>query len=87
MMYFRNLSTARLTNNVSFITKDSKKIKNYKIEEPDNKPLVIMMSWLMARDKHINKFANIYVDQGFNVLHIKTLPRQLLWPEIRGSKV
>lgn len=46
----------------------------------DEKPLVVMLCWLQARQKHIEKYAELYVDQGLDVLAVQITPWQLLWP-------
>ncbi|PNF15303.1 hypothetical protein B7P43_G00970, partial [Cryptotermes secundus] len=52
----------------------------------NNTPLVVMLSWLMAKKKHILKYANFYIDQGFDVLSVSITPWQLLWP-VKGTQV
>lgn len=39
-----------------------------------------MLCWLQARQKHVEKYAKIYIDLGFDVLAVKITPWQLLWP-------
>lgn len=39
-----------------------------------------MLCWLQAKQKHVAKYAQLYVDQGFDVLAIRITPWQLLWP-------
>lgn len=84
----RFISSVELTKNLSIISNEKKtsKITNLKFEEPQEKPLLIMLSWLMARKKHIYKYADIYLNQGFDVLNININPWQLLWPT-KGSQV
>ncbi|XP_046401982.1 uncharacterized protein LOC124167958 [Ischnura elegans] len=43
-------------------------------------PLVIILPWLMSKAKHVGKFTNYYLGHGFDVLHVRTTPNQLLWP-------
>lgn len=52
----------------------------------DDKPLVIILSWLNAKQKHLSKYARVYLDQGYDVLITQITPWQLLWPG-KGSQV
>jgi Eukaryotic protein of unknown function (DUF829) len=55
-------------------------------QECNDKPLVVILSWLNARQKHLSKYAQLYLDQGFDVLITQISPWQLLWP-VKGSQV
>lgn len=81
-MMARNLSTMQVTKNMMFISdkKFEGNISNLQLVPADNKPLVIMLPWLLAEKKHVNKYAEIYTSKGFNVLSISLTPWQLLWP-------
>lgn len=52
----------------------------------EERPLTIILAWLMSQRKHIHKYAKYYLDNGFDVLTVKTTPWQLLWP-VSGSHV
>lgn len=47
---------------------------------PADRPLVIMPAWLLAKRKPLNKYAEIYLPLGFDVLTVTISPWQLLWP-------
>ncbi|XP_046384324.1 uncharacterized protein LOC124154556 [Ischnura elegans] len=53
---------------------------------PPGKSLVVLLPWLLSRPKHIQKFAKLYLDYGFDVLTVRLTPWQLLWP-VKGSQV
>lgn len=55
-------------------------------QDTDDKPLVVILSWLQAKQKHLSKYAQLYMDQGFDVLVAQITPWQLLWP-VKGSQV
>jgi hypothetical protein len=55
-------------------------------QDSNDKPLVIILSWLLAKQKHLSKYAKLYLDQGFDVLITEISPWQLLWP-VKGSQV
>lgn len=58
----------------------------YRLEKPLDRPLVVMLSWLMAKKKPLLKYAEIYTEMGFDVLTIQISPWQLLWP-VKGTHV
>lgn len=62
---------------------------NFKLrltQDIDDKPLVVIFSWLQAKQKHLSKYAQLYMDQDFDVLVAQITPWQLLWP-VKGSQV
>lgn len=84
----RNLSVLQINRNLSIISEEKKKgnVVNLTLERPDDKPLVVMLSWLMAKKKNIFKYADIYLKEGFDVLNVNVSPWQLLWPT-KGTQV
>jgi len=50
------------------------------------RPLSVILSWLMSERKHILKYAQFYLDKGFDVLTVRITPGQLFWPTT-GSQV
>ncbi|KAK9870206.1 hypothetical protein WA026_006289 [Henosepilachna vigintioctopunctata] len=83
----RTISQLVVTKNISLISKDNEtKITNLKLHNQSEKPCVILLSWLMAKRKHIKKFVDFYIDNDFDVLCINITPWQLLWPS-KGSQV
>lgn len=49
--------------------------------------LVVLMSWLQAKEKHIEKYRQLYLERGFDVLNVKTSPLDLLLPTIGAKKI
>lgn len=49
--------------------------------------LVVLMSWLEAKEKHIEKYRQFYLERGFDVLNVKTSPWDLLLPAVGVKKV
>ncbi|XP_076176359.1 transmembrane protein 53-like lethal (2) k09913 [Ptiloglossa arizonensis] len=84
------LSSHHVTKNIEHISQDNQirtadgRIRNFKNAE--ERPLLIILSWLLANRKHITKFMNLYTEQGFDVALISMTPWQLLWP-MTGSRV
>lgn len=78
----RNISSVEVTKNLTLYSNDDIVKKNMN----RNKPLVIMMCWLMAKPKHILKYADLYVNNGFDVISVRITPWQLLWPA-KGTQV
>ncbi|XP_050098765.1 uncharacterized protein LOC126579323 isoform X1 [Anopheles aquasalis] len=57
-----------------------------RLKEQPEKPVVLIISWLNARQKHLLKYAELYVDQGFDVFVTQITPWQLLWP-VKGTQL
>lgn len=51
-----------------------------------DKPIVVMLPWLLAKPNHIKKYAQLYIDNGFEVLTVTVTPWQVLWPK-KGIQV
>ncbi|XP_063923483.1 transmembrane protein 53-A [Zophobas morio] len=87
-MSIRNISSTEITKNITILSSKKKeaKVLNFKLERPENKPLVVMLSWLLAKQKHIYKYADFYINRGFDVMNINITPWQMLWP-LRGTQV
>lgn len=49
--------------------------------------LVVLLSWLEAKEKHIEKYRQFYLDRGFDVLNVKTSPLDLLLPSRGAMKI
>lgn len=45
-----------------------------------------MLPWLMAKQKHVKKYAQLYTDQGYDVVRVSVSPWQVIWPK-NGSQV
>lgn len=71
------------TNNKANIEVDPKTLA---FKKPTGNPLVLMMAWLMAKQKHLKKYAQIYTEMGFDVMVVHITPWQLLWPA-KGTQV
>lgn len=57
-----------------------------RLKTPLDKPLVVMLSWLMAKPNHVKKYAQLYTDQGYEVLRVTVSPWQVIWPKT-GSQL
>lgn len=88
----RKLSTQPITKNLFLITEEKREI----VKDPNtlflkqnsgDRPLVVVISWLHSKQKHLMKYAQLYVDQGFDVLITQITPWQLLWPSSGTQQV
>ncbi|XP_001606567.1 uncharacterized protein LOC100122957 [Nasonia vitripennis] len=88
------LSTHRLTKNIELLTEDNhlpiikdspKKVINPS-ENGENRPLLVLLCWLLSKRNHIMKFVNFYMEQGFDVVTVSMTPWQLMWP-VKGSRI
>jgi len=55
--------------------------------EQNERPLVLLYSWLVAKATHIHKYSDFYMKKGYDVLHVKIDPLQLLRPTKAKSVV
>lgn len=86
----RYLSSKDITKNMTLYTNNKANIevdpKTLAFKKPTGNPLVLMMAWLMAKQKHLKKYAQIYTEMGFDVMVVHITPWQLLWPA-KGTQV
>ncbi|XP_075168942.1 transmembrane protein 53-like lethal (2) k09913 isoform X1 [Haematobia irritans] len=86
----RFISSKEITKNMTLYTntpfKSEVDSNTLEFKQPTGNPLVLMMAWLMAKQKHLKKYAEIYTDLGFDVMVVHITPWQLLWPT-KGSQV
>ncbi|XP_066252569.1 transmembrane protein 53 [Euwallacea similis] len=82
IMPVRNISCLEVTKNMSLLSNEKKNISvvDFKLEEPQENPLVVLLAWMMAKKKHTHKYANIWMERGFDVLCVTVNPWQFLWP-------
>ena len=50
------------------------------------RPMVLVNTWLMAKESHAMKYVNFYAERGLDVLKVRTSPFDLLHPT-KGSQV
>ncbi|XP_043802636.1 uncharacterized protein LOC122720167 isoform X1 [Apis laboriosa] len=83
------LSSYHVTKNIEHILHDNQ-IRTDAIRQnfnnEKNRPLLILLSWLLPKHRHIMKFANLYVEQGFDIVILSITPWQLIWPT-KGSRL
>ncbi|XP_028157200.1 uncharacterized protein LOC114350556 isoform X3 [Ostrinia furnacalis] len=86
----RNAHTQDLTKNIQYISNDKLKLTadpaTMKLDKQRNKPVCVMINWLLARQKHVMKYATLYLEQGFDVVSVSCTPWQLMWPQ-KGSQL
>lgn len=57
-----------------------------RLQAPLERPLCIILSWLVSKPNHLMKYADIYLETGFDVMTVTCSPLQLLFP-VRGAQV
>ncbi len=90
-LHARTLATKSLNKSLDLYTNSDKPIilsgnGRLQLNSQEERPLTVILAWLMSQQKHIQKYAKYYLDNGFDVLTVKTTPWQLLWP-VGGSQV
>ena len=51
------------------------------------RPLTLIFAWMLAKDKHLEKYRQLWFNKGFDVLTVRTSPLDLLLPPIGGQIV
>lgn len=54
---------------------------SHQLPSGNPRPLAVLFTWLAAREKHIEKYRNLWFQKGFDVLTVKMDPHQLLLPK------
>ncbi|KAK3586297.1 hypothetical protein CHS0354_002798 [Potamilus streckersoni] len=44
------------------------------------RPLLLLFGWMLAKKRHLNKYGNMYLSKGFDVMTIQVKPYQILIP-------
>lgn len=87
----RNLFRHTISKNLEIVSNDVLQIQKREGKLPlvslDHKrPLVILLTWMLAQQKHVNKYLDLYLRKGFDALRVSISVKQLLWP-LTGSQV
>ncbi|KAG7304931.1 hypothetical protein JYU34_010345 [Plutella xylostella] len=86
----RGAHSQDLTKNIQYISNDKVKLTvdpvTMRLDKQIDRPLCIMMNWLLAQHKHVMKYAALYLEQGFDVVSASCSPWQLMWP-MKGSQL
>ncbi|XP_021207818.1 uncharacterized protein LOC101742817 [Bombyx mori] len=86
----RSVHMQNISKNMQYISKEDRKITldpyTMKTNNPIQRPLCVMMNWMLAKPKHVLKYANVYLEQDFDVVAVSCSPMQLMWP-VKGSKI
>lgn len=85
----RSLSAHHITKNIELISQDNDvaaRGNSLQLNVPKDRPLLVILSWLLSKRKHIMKFTNFYMEQGFDVVTVSISPWQLIWPT-KGSRL
>ena len=89
-MACRCVSTHRITKNIELITQETStetnNCNNQSSTVSEERPLLVLLCWLLAKRKHVMKYANFYLEQGFDVATVSVTPWQLMWPA-KGTRV
>ncbi|XP_077994861.1 transmembrane protein 53-like [Glandiceps talaboti] len=80
-----NVTAKKIDDNLLLKKSEGEEAKSGDKEEL-SKPIVLLFSWMAAKQKHLERFADYYLNRGCDVLTIKTTPMQLLIPR-KGTQV
>ncbi|CAO1333161.1 unnamed protein product [Diamesa hyperborea] len=71
-----NLQLHRNKTTDNIIDKNTLRIK----QDTEDRPMVLLLAWLLAKQKHLDVYSQMYLDQGFDVLIAHISPWQFFWP-------
>lgn len=67
------LDTKQLTPNIQ--------LKTLQETASHPRPLILLFGWMLAKQRHLDKYGNLYHSKGFDVLSLKMRPGQVLIPQ------
>ncbi|KAL7645701.1 UNVERIFIED_CONTAM: hypothetical protein RMT77_002578 [Armadillidium vulgare] len=77
------------TRNMQLISNDKvSEINGLEVLDPrvNSRPLTLLYTWMLAKDKHVIKYSKFYLDRGIEVLRVRLSLFDLLRPT-KGSQV
>ncbi|XP_042217760.1 uncharacterized protein LOC121863264 isoform X2 [Homarus americanus] len=91
LLHIRDFHSRKFSRNVEFFTSSDvplpqKTMKVASALSQHERPLTLLFCWLMARERHIKKYAQLYTTMGFDVLKIRLSPFDLIRPT-KGSQL
>ncbi|KAK3586298.1 hypothetical protein CHS0354_002799 [Potamilus streckersoni] len=66
-----------INSNIQLMQKDGADDKR---SATNKRPLMLLFGWMLAKRKHLNKYGNMYISKGFDVITIQVKPYQILIP-------
>lgn len=86
----RHYSRHTLSKSLELISVDNVEVVKQKspplLVTEKRRPLVVMLAWMLAKKQHLNKYAEVYLKRGYDVLTVHITPWQLMWP-VNGTQV
>lgn len=86
----RMLSSHHVSKNIEFLTQDNRIVSSKNVAQnikgTNNRPLLVLLTWMLSKRRHVMKFVNLYMEQGFDIAVVSLTPWQLMWPA-KGSRV
>lgn len=79
----RRLQTQTISKNLQLNVNDQESDNK---DAKSKKPLAIILSWMLAKESHLEKYRSLYLTRGFDVLTVNIAPKDLLFP-VSGSQV
>ncbi|CAB0016900.1 unnamed protein product [Nesidiocoris tenuis] len=76
----------RLSKHFRLLSADEYVNKRVPSFSPETRPLVVMLTWMSAKKKHINRYSDIYLSRGYDVLTVTIQGWELLLPS-KGSQI
>ncbi|XP_076471907.1 transmembrane protein 53-like [Babylonia areolata] len=51
------------------------------------RPLAVLFGWMLAKKRHLNKYGNLYLSKGFDVMTVQMPPAHVLWPVMAQNRI
>ncbi|XP_067655586.1 transmembrane protein 53-like [Haliotis asinina] len=77
----RLISSAPVTDSVRFAS--NLELRSIRSNETlsRSRPLVVLVGWMMAKKRHLDKYGNLYLSKGFDVLSVQVPPSKVIQPK------
>lgn len=91
LLHVRDFHSRKFSRNVEFFTASDVPLPKNTMQvatslSSDERPLTLLFCWLMAKERHIRKYAQFYTNMGIDVLKVRISPFDLLRPT-KGSQI
>lgn len=91
LIWVRDFHSCKVSKHMEFFTSSDVPIPKDTMEiapllSTEDRPITLLFCWLMAKDRHIKKYADFYNNLGIDVLRIKVTPFEVLRPT-KGAQI
>ncbi|XP_067654420.1 transmembrane protein 53-like [Haliotis asinina] len=77
----RLISSAPVTDSVKFASNLELRSIRTNGTLSRSRPLVVLVGWMMAKKRHLDKYGNLHLSKGFDVLSVQVPPSKVIQPK------